>query len=112
MRKIKFRAWDDFNKEMYLYDNPITHTFWIDFHGHLFRPSGIREFVSLDDKGFFLMQSIGLKDSKGHEVFEGDILEIDSDGEKSIHKVVWGGKDYPAWDLYPFLDCESHWDYL
>lgn len=48
-----------------------------------------------------LMQSTGLKDKKGVEIFEGDVVKVNDDaGYSYITNVYWGGSDnYPAFDL-------------
>lgn len=69
MREIKFRVWDNENKEMleleelnYEYGQPaIRTTMYSDYFG-------------TDD--MVLMQYTGLKDKNGVEIYEGDILKI------------------------------------
>jgi uncharacterized phage protein (TIGR01671 family) len=63
-REIKFRAWDDFNKEMIPYLS-------IDNQGWIFSSATNSPFV---------MQFTGLLDRDGKEIYEGDILRCD-DGD-------------------------------
>lgn len=69
MREIKFRAWDEEDERMYCDDKVI-----VTFRGFLeevYVRHGNTLFELIDYK---LMQSTGLKDKNGKDVYEGDIL--------------------------------------
>ena len=96
MREIKFRG---FNGEKWLYGDLA-----IDYKTKQATISDDRWWrhpVRFDTVGQFT----GLKDHKGREIYEGDIVKVVSYGEESFHVVKYMiDLDYPAFDLEPALD--------
>lgn len=70
MRDIKFRAWD--KEEKLMIENGS-------FDGS----------IPLGDKDLIFMQYTGLKDKKGKEIYEGDILLHNNSYVKSKYVVKW-----------------------
>lgn len=62
-REIKFRAWDDINKEM-IYPHAIPTSFTLLKSGDILNRYEI------------VTQFTGIKDCKGKDIYEGDILEF------------------------------------
>ena len=97
----KFRAWDKENDRMiYPSNNDVYFNLTddgISIEDLALEPyDGV--FPLLDS---VLMQSTGLNDKNGVEIFEGDVVKVNEDaGYSYITNVYWGGSDnYPAFDL-------------
>jgi len=102
VREIKFRAWDNDRKKMFV-DRK-----WVEYRHN---SSGEMEAVNYNRKGdeqkLIILQYAGLKDMDGVEIYEGDVVEWVSRHKGAIKKKHI---DALKWDdegacflLYPFI---------
>lgn len=88
-REIKFRAWDKKRETMWswaeLLFQPIRLANWLIEYGH----SKVDENFDKYGDGKILMQYTGLKDKRGAEIYEGDIVRARNKNETNTYKVSW-----------------------
>lgn len=113
---LKFRAWDKKAKKMYPVDglnlNPELK------EPYVIVPQGERKFKTLPLSAVEVMQSLGLKDKYGREIFEGDILTdegfFENDG-RDYATIEFDKSDYYYWINWiyedfgePVTGCEKY----
>lgn len=94
MRELKFRIWDTRNKTMCT----VYHLEWTD--GKLWAHciphlKDIRRILNTEKNP--LMQYTGIKDSAKKEIYEGDILQFEHDGEKLCAGAVKWREEVAIW---------------
>lgn len=96
MRELKLRAFWKIFKEMRYFSGAYIQCGYKDFQTGILIPiDNTKRSVYMG--GCETMESTGLKDKNGKEIYEGDIIGlVDSQGDLVKHEIKWDTEDYAA----------------
>lgn len=104
MRAPKFRAWTEEGKAMYYDVYPFKDDTLLLSYDEV-------AFDEVPASDFILMQSTGLKDIHGEEIFEGDIVEF-HDKDQSYQGIVTYDKEFGEFTLVERDGFDYSFEYL
>ena len=109
MREIKFRAWDSEQEYMRDWDNLRM----INYNLNWYRDNTKQKDRINDmweDEHLALMQYTGLKDKKGKEIYEGDIVKINPPFVENPTKKGWYSPAIVKFERGGFIGDDGHYD--